>query len=202
MKTFSQFCQELSEGWGAETQKKLAQQSKNKWDALFSKYEDHKEATDELKKHYANNKTAEAAERRVVQKFGVSESRSGKLLARAIKNLETRKKIASGEVKTGAAQPKPEEQKKPELKSEQVEQLQEWNAQGHKHSDGDKWMTSNGYENIGGKKHSKWRHAQSGHIVTGWGYHGKEIEASVARKARKAVMDHHTEKNLPYTELS
>lgn len=86
------------------------------------------------------------------------------------------------------------------LTKEETEELNEWNAQGHKHSSGDKWMEANGYENVGGTKHSKWKHKDTGHTVTGWGYHGKEIEASVARKARNAVLDHHVEKNIPYAE--
>lgn len=88
------------------------------------------------------------------------------------------------------------------MKNEEVESLDEaWNAQGHKSSDGERWMRKLGWVKVGGTKHPKWQHETTGETVPGWGDHGKEIRAEAARTTRNLVKDHHERHGLPYKDL-
>ena len=58
-----------------------------------------------------------------------------------------------------------------------------------------------GFERVGGSKHPKWQHKETGETVPGWGDHGKEIKPEAARTTRNLVMSHHQKHGLPYKDL-
>jgi hypothetical protein len=81
------------------------------------------------------------------------------------------------------------------------ESLNEWNAVGHKSSDGERWLKKMGFSKVSQEKHPKWQHETTGETVTGWGDHGKDIKPEAARTTYNLVKDHHKKHSLPFKDM-
>ena len=67
------------------------------------------------------------------------------------------------------------------------------------------WIQSNGFIQVDGKKgsHPKYKHKDTGFIVTGINQHGgKDTNSTAVGKIATAIKNHHKQNNLKYNAIS